>query len=186
MAAEADVNIPGHSGYTPLMVAAWALHLRCVFLLLKAGALVNKTNNNGHNAVKCHVTSGDNFNRTSYERICLMFFAAGEMIDGTTFDVRKTLTDTVPKLLLREDLKLNLRHLCRETIRKHLLAIEPHQQLFGKIPQLGLPSSQTEYLLYSVSLDDDYDDHYDDAAYNMALYSADYDSDEVSNLKELY
>ena len=53
--------------------------------------------------------------------------------------------------------EFSLKHLCRETIRKHLLDIDPLENLFGRIPQLGLPSSLTVYLLYSLSLDDDAD-----------------------------
>ena len=67
----------------------------------------------------------------------------------------------VPDYLLHEDQKLSLKHLTRELIRKHLINIDPHENLFGRIPQLGLPSSLTKYLLYNMSLD--YDDDDDDA-----------------------
>ena len=60
--------------------------------------------------------------------------------------------------MLNKDLKLCLKHLCREAIRNHLLKVEPHTHLFGRIPQLGLPSLVNEYLLYDISLNDDDDD----------------------------
>ena len=92
----------------------------------------------------------------------MLLYAAGETIDGTTVEVRNWYgyMDELPVpdyLLPNEYLKLSLKHMCRETIRKHLLAIEPHQHLFGRIPQLGLPSSLTDYLLFYVSFDDDVD-----------------------------
>ena len=45
--------------------------------------------------------------------------------------------------------------MCRETIRKHLINIDRHENLFRRIPQLGLPMQVSEYLLYNMSLDDD-------------------------------
>ena len=50
---------------------------------------------------------------------------------------------------------LELKHICREAIRKHLLELDPHQHLFGRIPKLGLSSVLMNYLLYGESLDDD-------------------------------
>ena len=41
--------------------------------------------------------------------------------------------------------ELNLKHLSREAIRKHVINIDPHQHLFGRIPQLGLSSSLSIY-----------------------------------------
>ena len=53
-------------------------------------------------------------------------------------------------------------YVCRETIRKHLLKLDPHTHLFDSLPKLGLPSSVTEYLLYGETLDDDIDIDSDD------------------------
>ena len=79
------------------------------------------------------------------ERFIKLFYAAGETINGTKVQVPDCLKSP----------EFSLKHLCRETIRKHLLDIDPHQHLFGRIPKLRLPSSLTAYLLYNVSLDDD-------------------------------
>ena len=49
--------------------------------------------------------------------------------------------------------EINLKELCRESIRKHLLQLNLHQCLFSKIPQLGLPKLLTQYMLCNMSLD---------------------------------
>ena len=54
-----------------------------------------------------------------------------------------------------------LKHICREAIRKHLLELDPHSHLFGRIPRLGLPHPLKQYLLYEMSLDSDSDDDSD-------------------------
>ena len=46
----------------------------------------------------------------------------------------------------------NLSHLCREAIRNHLLDIDRHENLFVRVPRLGLPPVLNDYLLYNVSL----------------------------------
>ena len=69
---------------------------------------------------------------------------------------------------MEQEVALNLKHLCRETIRKHLLQLDPHENLFHRVPRLGLPALLQRYLLYNQTLDDDdqdqdndYDDDYD-------------------------
>ena len=62
--------------------------------------------------------------------------------------------DDVPGFLLQKEINLNLKHICREAIRKHLLDADPHSNLFGRIPRLGLSGCLTEYLLFKQSLDD--------------------------------
>ena len=59
------------------------------------------------------------------------------------------MADYLPQI----QIKFNLKHLCREAIRKHLLKLDPHTHLFDRVPRLGLPSLLTEYLLYDMSLD---------------------------------
>ena len=49
--------------------------------------------------------------------------------------------------------QLGLKYICREAIRKHLLGLDPHLNLFDTIDQLPLPSIVKEYLLFDVSLD---------------------------------
>ena len=88
------------------------------------------------------------------EAAMILLYAAGETLDGT--DV-----DKIPEELKFEEEKFQLKHICREAIRKHLLELDPHQHLFGRIPQLDLPSIVTEYLLFNQSLDDDDNDDND-------------------------
>ena len=52
-----------------------------------------------------------------------------------------------------KDLRLNLKHLYREAIRKRLLEVDRHSNLFGRIPWTGLPSVLCRFLLYDQSLD---------------------------------
>ena len=80
----------------------------------------------------------------------MLLFAAGEAIDGSTIHV--------PDFLLFEDQKLCLMQMCRGTIRKHLLHLNPQQHLFLSVPRLGLPKSLQDYVLYNQTLDCDDDD----------------------------
>ena len=93
----------------------------------------------------------------------MFLYAAGETTDGTTISVSdpeyhpmsreecETFHADVPRYLLFEDLRFNLKHLCRQTIRKHRLNLGPHEHLFGRIPPLGLPLPFTKYLLFNVT-----------------------------------
>ena len=47
-----------------------------------------------------------------------------------------------------------LAELCRTKIRKHLLQLDKHTNLIVRIPQLGLPTSLTEYLLHDIAIDE--------------------------------
>ena len=85
---------------------------------------------------------------TGCDDICLLLFTAGEILDGIT-------DAEIPDCLSFDDIKLNLKHICREAIRKHLLNLDPHAHLFYRVPRLELPSLLTEYLLYNQTLDDD-------------------------------
>ena len=79
------------------------------------------------------------------------------MLPGGATSQGKMLIKTVERAkrlyhVLFEDLRFNLKHLCREAIRKHLLLLDPHEHLFGRVPQLGLPKLLREYLLFRMSL----------------------------------
>ena len=52
-----------------------------------------------------------------------------------------------------EDLMFKLTNICRENIRKHLLALDPQTHLFDTVPKLELPKLLTNFLLYSMSLE---------------------------------
>ena len=79
----------------------------------------------------------------------LLLYAAGESLDGITFDDADDKTCALDYLHKRE---ICLKELCRETIRKHLLKLDRHTHLFGRVPRLGLPKSLTQYMPFNISL----------------------------------
>ena len=139
--AGADVNMVTSDGKTPLMLAALSKHFLFIKELLNAGALINKRDTKGQNAL-------DNYMDWSPRRpsIFMLLYAAGEIPSP---ERAKALAKF---LQLKTSDELNLKHICRDSIRKHLLDLDPHQHLFGRIPKLGLPSSLVQYLLYHCSL----------------------------------
>ena len=38
-------------------------------------------------------------------------------------------------------------------IREHLLHLDPHTHLFGRVPRLGLPAALTDYLLFNILIE---------------------------------
>ena len=75
----------------------------------------------------------------------LLLYAAGETLDDTSVQWGN-------KYLRHKDLRLNLKQSCREAIRKRLLEVDRHSNLFGRIPRIGLPSVLCRFLLYDQSL----------------------------------
>ena len=167
----ADVNKPAeglsatwgvsHPGDTALMHTASMRDHRSVNLLIQAGADVNALNARGECAldqatdVKCLrllLQSGVKIYARPTGLRCLdspaalLLCAAGQQLN------RHDLSSVTE--VLHEVQKLCLKHLCREAIREHLLHLDPHTHLFGRMPKLWLPQLITEYLLYDVSLDD--------------------------------
>ena len=173
--AGADVNARGGKGKTALMFASYhqvihnnvANHLECVKLLLRAGANVNICETFGHNPLTWHIVmSKDRAGRLPpVKEIRMVLFVAGEQLCGTLDS--KHLADAldrkipIPDYLLNEDLKLCLKHMCREAVRKHLLQIS-NLNLFCRIPGFSLPSHLRDYLMYFVAIDDAVKPEYDD------------------------
>ena len=160
--AGVDVNLANNRKTALIMLAedidntdAGTSLIPTAMLLLKLGAHVNKVNHFGNNALRCHIRNGRGLNK----RLAMSLFAAGEKIHDTPVSSLRLYgfyiieKYPVPEFLLNNDLKLCLKHLCREAIRKHLIDLDPHENLFNRIPKLGLPSLVNEYLLYDVSLD---------------------------------
>ena len=116
--AGADVNAKDKFGCTALFT--W--NQECVKVLLRADILINKVSHHGVNAL------GYVLIKWGYHSAELLF-AAGEMLENVP-------EDKIPDCLKFEDSKLQLKHICREAIRKHLLELDPHQHLFGRIPKL--------------------------------------------------
>ena len=75
------------------------------------------------------------------EELALLLYAAGERLN------KEEIREVPDYLELPEE--MTLRHLCRESIRKHLLQISK-MNLLVRVPKLGLPSKMTRYLLYEI------------------------------------
>ena len=137
--AGADVNRGDSLGQTALMFAATGGEgaMESVKALLSAGAFINVTNAYQRNALQSHTY----YIRPPNKRISALLYAAGEIM-----------TSPRPRCLQFRKEKSHLKHICREAIRKHLLKLDPHRHLFGRVPRLGLPATLTSYLLYHTSL----------------------------------
>ena len=145
---------------TTALIAASYFHkaFNTVKILLQYGAHVNIRNEIGLNALEN--TYGGDYQSCGrpLKEILTLLHAAGETTDGTKkyeFDISGiTFTRLIefPEYLRERHLNLTLKDVCREAIRKHLLDINPHLNLFMRIPQLGLPTRLAHYLLYDEDL----------------------------------
>ena len=152
--AGADVNLTRRiDGFTPLMLAVYQASERLVRLLLRSGCKINIRNERGQNALKYYAS-------VSKRNVKLMtlLFAAGETIEG-----KITYSD---RWKHRE---VDLNHLCRKAIRKHLLEMDPHTHLFDRVHRLGLPRSLCAYVLYNQTLDED-DAGYDSDCSDFGMF----------------
>ena len=154
IAAGADVNAVNQQGHTPLMCAAHENDLNLVTFFLRAEASINEKDKYGKNALVLNGSSY--FPSPVKQQVSLLLIAAGETIDGTTFNhIATAITKhhSLPASLTANDLSIRLLPLCRETIRNHLMSLDPHTHLFIRVPKLGLPSLLRKYLLYDVALE---------------------------------
>ena len=163
LVAGADVNLAGRSGESPLRSGLSVNAEKTLDLLLKAGADVNT-----HKAIvftmaryansrcaKLLLVSGlkiHTFEMNLNKEVVNKFHAAGSRIPHSQ----------IPPYVKEEDQEQRLKHLCRVTIRNHLLKLDPHENLFVRVPPLGLPKSLASYLLYDVTVDDVNDDNDND------------------------
>ena len=156
---------------TPLMMSvSTGNNKNVVRALLNKGANINILDNSGGNALTFLATYEKGQKR--YQDKFMILFAAGEKINRQAIEA---IEQKVPDHLQPQ---LNLKDICRRRIREHLLELDPHTHLFGRIPRLELPFIITEYLLYNQTLDaDDYDGSSSDD------YDEEYDSydDDLSN-----
>ena len=159
--AGADVHLVNSDGNTALMAVSIGTPIvltddcemdrfSCLKRLLCSAAKINTRNSRSENALQCLVRAY--YGTKANNSMSRFLFAAGETLDGIP-------DEEIPDCLKFNDVKLELKHICREAIRKHLLKLDPHTHLFGRVPRLGLPSLLTEYLLYNMSFDDDIDDN---------------------------
>ena len=164
--AGADVNTRDDEGRTPLMYTAYRGSLKYVSRILDAGADVNDRNREGETALLWAAVGNDG--HSSGLACVKRLLSAGSVINTeaevlpsrcTSGDTRRLLIAAgqrfhgdLENLTLEDAAVEPLKHICREAIRNHLLHLDPQKHLFGKVPQLGLPPSLTQYLLYGMSL----------------------------------
>ena len=177
----ADVNVTDLNGNTALQVMfiqeRWLIFPQCIRALLSAGVHVNRVNNREESAIKQWLSgyplmglislitkAGDRFeeiiNQDAYyigysyiypqrERRELesvkLLFAAGENIESAPEKVKK-------KVIPQDNPCLS--HLCRDVIREHLLELDPHENLFVRVPRLNLSEELQKFLLFNMSTDE--------------------------------
>ena len=180
--AGADVNVPDVCGRTPLIATAgvvdrlaimdrkcgeaqaqdesrvrrpYCAKLPCVAPVMQAGARINLTYEHGLNALEAHIA----FSQCRDKRqVKALLCAAGEVVRGASI-VRRGYWGAVSHVSPVGNRPHNacseflLKHLCRAKIRSHLLHLDPHAHLFGRVPLLWLPSILQAFLLYNQSLD---------------------------------
>ena len=147
--AGADVNAKNSEGMTPLMFLMGDISeiskIPFAVALLLQGAKVNVLHHNGVNALTEALMYGELIVKDSNMEALL--FATGEKIDRQAVEAKgeKVPDDFQPQF--------NLIDICRRRIREHLLELDPHTNLFSRVPQLGLPRILNDYLLYNQTLD---------------------------------
>ncbi len=166
--AGADVNIRNTKGQALIshvllsMKGKWATphisELReaeaAVRLFLAAGADVNV------NRMSFRVSNWVSPSEEVKGRLAMLLFAAGEK----TLHRRPLRTPFFPIRFFPPGwYELDLKNQCRKVIRKHLLTLDPHTNLFIRVQQLehtderaGLPENLISYLLYEQSLEVDW------------------------------
>ena len=128
--------------------------LNTVKVLLAFGAYVNIRIKSGLNALEIALST----TCRESENVIKLLHAAGETTDDAAFFEFEINATTfrrkidLPDYLLERHSNFTLKDMCREAIRKHLLDINPHLNLFARIPQLGLPTRLCHYLLYDEDL----------------------------------
>ena len=111
-------------------------------------------NRMGQNALRYYLAETTYLNSA----IVMLLFAAGKTQAGGGYSIerfgenRKHMGQfaDVPAYLLEFTFTrgTDLRHMCREAIRNHLKRLDDHENLIGRVRQLGLPMSLARYILY--------------------------------------
>ena len=137
-----------------LLHVASPSRLQCVKLLLQLGVKINISNALKQNALKRFVVRCGSAKRDTG----MLLLAAGETLDGPIVHCadstgNRTQVPLPDYLKPATEVQLDLMHQCRERIRKQLIDIDPHVNLFLRIPKLGLPRPLSQYLLFYTSMD---------------------------------
>ncbi len=149
----ADVNAPDRGGFNSgreaLCLAVAEPDVNKVRMYLNAGLRINEHSLQNQGVLQMIFPDIVEEVDEMYRQVALFLYAAGERMDGST---RSGDSETFLEFVGLSDVKLWLKHLCREAIREHLIELEPAAHLFQRIPRLGLPPSVTDYLLFYQTL----------------------------------
>ena len=115
---------------------------KTIKVLLRAGMKVNIPNRDNNNVLCSQILyadwldniRGDRNGHVIHYRRCMLLYAAGNTIDGTTVEgtvLDKMKQAPVPDYLLFKNLKLNLKHLCRKAIRKQSAEVWIRTRIFS-------------------------------------------------------
>ncbi len=181
LGADPNLDPSSHKVYSPLTAAARLSDPYCVKMLLKAGAHaktaiadcwnyiyrndISNFTQDYEAIIKLMLAAGANVNvhpngqlTSTRPIIDILLFAAGERNLS-----RKYHGDKIINFSPEDWNDLDLKNQCRKVIRKHLLTLDPHTNLFMRIPLLGksdqkpsLSCSLVKYLLYSQGLNIDW------------------------------
>ena len=165
--AGADVNLFGPRSESPIIQALSNHCDKNLELILKAGAAVKAESSNillmacfaNSRCIKLLLKNGLLINTKDMsfmsDKVAEEFYAAG----ATSMSPNR-----IPDYVKQEDGERHLKHLCRVRIRNHLIELDPHLNLFMRVPELRLTKSLASYLLFDVTVDDannDNDNHSD-------------------------
>ena len=158
LAEEAEVNTRDNHNHAALLIAIESGYFNIAKVLIDAGTDVNTLRKESETAlshfalkgneqaVRFLLRSGAKVNIGKQPtgplepNIWLLLRAEGHQMTASQRNKKKFLKDT-------------LHYHCRMAIRRHLLELDPHENLFLRIPRLGLPSGLVKYLLCDASLD---------------------------------
>ena len=170
--AGADVNVVQLCGCLALMVATLIGNVECLNLLIAAGADVNKFciyqserqqamaivasgKKPGYNgnirSMMHHAEYGDDYRAAHGNR---SFTAVMLAASSDNHEYVEVLIDAGADVneadgyYCEKSKQVNLMNICREAIRYHLLKLDQHENLFVRIPRLGLPEDMSNYLLH--------------------------------------
>ena len=171
----ADVNLLSQnshkSEWSPLWSAVKEIRINTVRVLLNAGSHIitqSPLDSRLKNPLPFHLSNMYRHIKLWHEYhiqdepLAMLLFAAG----ASPMDEADEDDNYIPEFFQFLDIKYDLKHMSRESIRRNLMRIDRKRNLFLRIPKLGIPPSLSQYLLYYMSLfvkpDLKYDDDDDD------------------------
>ena len=146
----ANVNAIDHEGNSVLHKLLQPFinqeNVTCLRLVLAAGANVNIRNQRCKTADVDILRWNNNDRLKTDSRIAILklCFIAGEYVGDAEEEMREKLSEGESELWLQQ--------LCRDAIIRYILYVNPHQNLFVRVPRLGLPAAIKQYIMYYVSL----------------------------------